>query len=205
MSERASDQIWGGGKRLALDWLPFALTFALARDRRVGAWEQVGMRRVNGLPERLHYPLWVVMQAGTAGAPVVAGGLALATGRPALARRLTTSGLAAYVLAKWVKRLIRRGRPGELVTGVLIRGRPASGHGYVSGHAAVSMALGSEAVALLRKASRPLPVVGAAVVAVGRVYVGAHLPLDAVGGAALGWAISRTAHEVEHRFGGCRV
>ena len=179
--------------------MPFGITLVLAHDSQVRLWEHTANRLVNRLPEPLHYPLWVVMQSGTAGAPVVAGGVALAAGRPAGAVRLTASGVSAYVLAKAVKRVVGRGRPGELVAGVVTRGRPATGGGYVSGHAAVSMALAVDAVALVPRWARPLPVVGASVVALARVYVGAHLPLDVLGGAALGWAISRTGHFVRTR------
>ncbi|MGH8859968.1 MAG: phosphatase PAP2 family protein [Jatrophihabitantaceae bacterium] len=187
--------------RIALAWLPFTATLASARSRRVGNWEHVTTRRLNRLPEVLHRPLWLVMQSGTAGAPVVAGGVALALGRPALAVRLAGSGITAYVLAKGVKRAVRRGRPGELVVGIRIRGRPATGSGYVSGHAAVSMALAAEMLPACTSPARALPLATASVVAVARVYVGAHLPLDAVGGAALGWAISRTVAEVRGRAG----
>lgn len=187
----------GAVKRVALAWLPFVVTLVLARGRRVYAWEHATTRRLNQLPEALNYPLWLVMQAGTAGAPLVAGGVAVAAGKPTLARRLTTAGVASYLLAKGVKRVVRRGRPGDLVAGVTIRGRPATGQGYVSGHAAVSMALASEAVGLLPPAARLLPIAGASTVGMARVYVGAHLPLDALGGAALGWAVSRTGRELE--------
>lgn len=187
------------GARLAAVWLPFAATVVLARDRRVGTWEHVAMRRLNRLPDGLHCPLWVLMQTGTAGTPVAAGGVALAAGRPALAARLTTSGLSAYLLAKGMKRVVGRGRPADLIVGIGIRGRPATGGGFVSGHAAVSMALATQVLPVLGGAARSLPVAGAAVVALARVYVGAHLPLDALGGAALGWAISRTGRELERR------
>jgi membrane-associated phospholipid phosphatase len=190
--------------RVAAIWLPFVATFVLARGAPVKNWEQATNRRLNALPDVLHYPLWVVMQCGTAGAPAVAGGLALAAGRPASAGRLTTYGMSAYLLAKTVKRVVGRGRPGELVPGVVIRGHPASGGGYVSGHAAVAMALAVEAVPLVPRRARPLPILGASVVAVARVYVGAHLPLDALGGAALGSAISATGYELGRRRGPAR-
>lgn len=189
----------GAVKRLGSAWLPFAITLVAAHSRRVGAWEHVVTRRLNRLPEVLNAPLWVVMQTGAGGAPLVAGGTAAVAGRPEFARGLVGSGLSAYLLAKGVKRVVRRGRPAELVTGVRIRGRPASGHGYVSGHAAVSMALATEAFPRLAATARPLPLAGASVVALARIYVGAHLPLDALGGAALGWAVSRTRSQLLDR------
>jgi membrane-associated phospholipid phosphatase len=188
-------------RRIGLAWLPFVATLVPARSHRIGRWERVSTLRLNQMPETLNLPLWVVMQAGTAGAPVIAGATALAGGRPDVARRLSGSGLTAYVLAKCVKRVVRRGRPGELLVGIRIRGRPATGGGYVSGHAAVATALAVEALPLCAGAVRSIPVGVATVVAVARVYVGAHLPLDALGGAALGWAVSRTAFELRRRSG----
>ena len=76
-----------------------------------------------------------------------------------------------------------------LVAGTRCRGAQAAGLGYLSGHAAVSAALASAALPHLGRRGRTavllaLPVVGAA-----RMHVGAHLPLDVVGGAALGVAV----------------
>lgn len=183
---------------LAADWAPFCLTLIAVGDRRVGRCEGAAFQQVNRLPEVWHGPLWGVMQLGTAGAPLVLGGLGTLAGQPVLGRRLACSGVLAYLAAKGVKRVVRRGRPAELVPAVRVRGRPASGGGFVSGHAAVSMALAAEVCAQAPAPARALPLLGAAVVSLARVYVGAHLPLDVVGGAALGWAVSRTRLSWQH-------
>jgi membrane-associated phospholipid phosphatase len=185
-------------KRVVLVWLPFATTLAGIRSRRFDEWEHAVSRHMNRLPEALHRPVWLAMQAGTLGAPAMAGGVALLAGRPALAGRFIGSGFSAYLLARGVKRVVRRGRPAELIVGIRVRGRPAAGTGYVSGHAAVSMALATEAAVVLKAGARPVPYIAAGVVALARLYVGAHLPMDALGGAALGWAVSRTAAELWH-------
>jgi undecaprenyl-diphosphatase len=73
---------------------------------------------------------------------------------------------------------------------VVIRGAEAHGRGFVSGHAAVVTALLAVAWPALGRRGR---IAGTAVVAAvswSRVYVGAHLPLDVVGGAALGLAVA---------------
>jgi len=85
-----------------------------------------------------------------------------------------------------VKRIVGRGRPATLLTDLRVRGRGPSGGGFPSGHAAVATALAASAFARSRPAAR-LSLTGlAAIVGVARVYVGAHLPLDVLGGAALG-------------------
>jgi membrane-associated phospholipid phosphatase len=179
-------------RRVALIWAPFLGSAAATRSRSVRMYEYRGTRRLNALPDRLHAPVWTVMQAGSFGAPIAAAAAAAAARKPQLAIRLARSGLAAYFLAKAVKRLMRRGRPAAVITGLRIRGRPASGDGFVSGHAAVSMALAGEAYRWFGRPAWPLPVIVAPLIGTARVYVGAHLPLDVVGGAALGGAVCAT-------------
>ncbi len=88
---------------------------------------------------------------------------------------------------KVVKHLIGRGRPSDHLDGVNVRGRPQSGLGYPSGHSAVAAALAVVGGRVF-PAHRSLLGGVAAAVALMRVYVGAHFPLDAVGGVGLGAA-----------------
>src|SRR5205085_6603657 len=69
------------------------------------------------------------------------------------------------------------------------RGPDAVGLGYLSGHAGVAVALGAAALPRLGPAARVLTLTAIPAVGLSRVYVGAHLPLDIAGGAALGLAI----------------
>jgi glycosyltransferase 2 family protein len=157
----------------------------LRRDR-IGRREQRAFRLVNNLPDGLYVGVWPVMQLGALAAAPATAAVALAAGNRPLAVRLVSGGTAAWALAKVVKRVVRRGRPMALLVGVHTRGREATGLGYLSGHTAVAVALAAAAWPHLGAGGRRAALGLASTVGLARVYVGAHLPLDVAGGAALG-------------------
>lgn len=158
-----------------------------ARTHQVTALDEQVFRTVDGFPDAIQVPGWVVMQAGSLGAVIASTAGALAVKRHDTALRFAVAGGAMWIGAKGAKHLIGRGRPADHLEGVVIRGRKQSGLGYPSGHAAVSAAL---AVVASRTWPRASPALGAvaAVTAFMRVYDGAHFPSDVVGGAAAGIA-----------------
>ncbi len=133
--------------------------------------------------------VWPVMQLGNALVVPASALLAAAFRRWWLAVELLVAGVGTYLLAKVVKGWVPRGRPSGLLTDVVIRGAEAHGRGFVSGHAATLAALATVAWPWLGRGGRIAVVVLVVVVCLTRVYVGAHLPLDVVGGAALGIAV----------------
>ena len=106
-----------------------------------------------------------------------------------LAAGLTVAGVACWILGKVVKDFVGRGRPGALLEDVILRRSHAGGGGYVSGHAAVVFALATVLHPYLTRRWRIVSWTLAVLVSLARVYVGAHLPLDCIGGAAMGCAI----------------
>jgi undecaprenyl-diphosphatase len=153
--------------------------------------EARAFRLVNDLPDVPFAVVWLPMQLGNfliVPAAALAALLVLGFRRPRLAIELALAGVGVYLLAKQVKHFVQRGRPDTVLDDVIIRGAHPTGLGYTSGHIAVVTALAVLAAPWLPRWGRWL--VGAAVVAVflARMYVGAHLPLDMVGGAALGLA-----------------
>jgi undecaprenyl-diphosphatase len=133
-----------------------------------------------------YFVVWAGMQFGNLFViPVVAAAATVAR-RPRLGASLLVAGAAMYFASKWVKSRIKRGRPPALIGDVVIRGAAPHGLGFVSGHAAVATALALVAWPWFGRRGKTIVVAGAVFVAFARVYVGAHLPLDVVGGAALG-------------------
>jgi membrane-associated phospholipid phosphatase len=170
----------------------------LHRDR-IGRREQRAFRVVNGLPDGLFRPAWTVMQLGALGAAPATAGAALVAGNRTLAIRLASGGTVAWALAKVVKHVVRRGRPNVLLGSVRCRGQEASGLGYLSGHAAVATALAAAAFPHVGGRGRRLALGLASLVGLSRIYVGAHLPLDVAGGAALGLLVDGACSGLRRR------
>jgi len=178
------------GRQIALGIAGVAMSALPVRRGGLGRREARTFRAVNGLPEWLFPPTWVLMQLGNFNAAPAAAVVAWSTGRPRLAVRLLEAGTATWVLAKVTKRVARRGRPASFLPDIHHRGKEAKGLGYLSGHSGVSMALAATALPHVGTRARPVVVALVPVVGLARLYVGAHLPLDVVGGAALGLAVS---------------
>ncbi len=168
---------------------------AIVRSRRVGLFETDVFRLVNDLPKAVYGPMVGVMQAGALAAVPVAAGAALVARRPRLARDLGAAGAAAWLVAKLAKDVVGRGRPGSLLEGVVMRGGTAAvGLGFPSEHVAVAAAMATAAGPHLGRHGRRAAWGVVGLVGVGRMYVGAHLPVDIVGGLVLGWIIGALLH-----------
>jgi glycosyltransferase 2 family protein len=141
----------------------------------------------NELPQGYHAFVWPLMQYGTFITIPLLALIAFAFRRFRLGWALLLAGTSVYLLALLVKQTVERGRPGWLLKGVEERERfGAESLGFPSGHAAVAAALTVVVAVHLSKRWAIAAIVLASVVMFGRMYVGAHLPLDLVGGAALG-------------------
>ncbi len=109
----------------------------------VPAWEESLFNTIYGLPDWLEPVLWAPMQLGSVLAPLVvaaASWLAWRRWRPSVGA--IVAGIGGWWLAKGIKELVDRGRPGTLLEDLELRaGAPTDGLGFLSGHATVAFAL----------------------------------------------------------------
>jgi undecaprenyl-diphosphatase len=194
------------GRRLRVALLATGLTVLAAgmvvvRHGTVTPLERDLFRAVNGLPDALYPVVWPVLQLGAVLVGPLVALAAIATGR----RRLAVAAVVATILKlgaeRVVKALVSRSRPGTSIgSDIHARGDVhLTGESFVSGHAALVAALAVVATPYLPVRRRAVPWLLAAGVAVGRVYVGAHNPLDVVCGAALGVVIGLVADTLTRR------
>jgi glycosyltransferase 2 family protein len=180
--------------RLVIALAVLLVSIKLVNRNHIDELEVDAFRLVNDLPGVLYPLVWVVMQLGNVLVVPVLAGVAALTRRFRLAVNLAVAGFGCYLLARLVKDLIHRGRPSQYLPDVNLHGPAATGLGYISGHAAVAVALASVASPYLGRRTRRVAWTLATVVCLSRVYVGAHLPLDVIGGAAVGFAVGAVVH-----------
>jgi len=157
------------------------------REQRVFQW-------INGWPDWLLPVLWVPMQLGN----LVVGALwglasAWAVGRWDIAIATMVAVPLKLVAERVIRhrlgdRLAARQRPATSVPGARRRGGdvPVSGPSFPSGHVIMVTTIGIVIAAGIWPTFSWAPLLAIAAVMVGRVYVGAHNPLDVVCGLGVG-------------------
>ena len=173
------------------------LTIATAIARNpLPTWEEETFKWLHDVPAWVDHVLWLPMQLGSAWAPIVTAAVAYGLTK---SWRPTTGALVAgwggWWLAKVIKEWVDRGRPYEEIGPENVRDSALQdGLGFVSGHATVAFACAAILSPYLPRRWCVAVYLLAALVALSRVVIGAHLPLDAIGGACLGLILAWVWH-----------
>jgi undecaprenyl-diphosphatase len=170
----------------------FAVCAVIAADGRVGPIERALFHAVNGLPDWLYQPMLLFQYLGVLAMPLVVALGALVFRRWRLAAALVLVVPLKLATERLVKLLVQRERPGTTVGDAVLRGVHPAGLSFVSGHAIITFAIAGLLALVLPRRWAVVAFVLATLNAVARVYLGAHNPLDVVGGAAVGLAIAAT-------------
>jgi undecaprenyl-diphosphatase len=168
----------------------FALSAVIVADGRVGPAERAVFHAVNGLPDWLYLPMLLFQYLGVLAMPLVVAVGALVFRRWRLAASLVLVVPLKLAAERVAKLLVERERPGTTVPDAVLHGVPSAGLSFVSGHAIITFAIAGLLVLVLPRRWGIAVLVLATLNAVARVYLGAHNPLDVVGGAAIGLAIA---------------
>jgi membrane-associated phospholipid phosphatase len=162
----------------------------VVRDGTVGSVELSVFHAVNGLPDALTPVMNAAQLLGVlAIGPVVAlVALLLRRWRLAIAALLVTAGKLLGERTVW--EIVQRSRPGRTISDAIVRGNtPERGISFVSGHVVLVTGLAWVITPYLRGRWRIVPWLVVAFVSLARVYLGAHAPLDVVGGVGLGLVV----------------
>jgi undecaprenyl-diphosphatase len=174
-----------------------AASVNVARRPAIGAREAGVFHAVNGLPGWLYWFLWLPMQLGNLVVGTLVGlGVAWVVGDWWVAAGVVIATFAKLSTEKLVRRemadyLSVRQRPGTSQVDAILRGAdvPSSGMSFPSGHVILVAAIGAVVAPSLPAAWWWVPILLTFLVMFGRVFVGAHNPLDVTAGLGTGLAI----------------
>ncbi|HEY2428280.1 MAG TPA: phosphatase PAP2 family protein, partial [Acidimicrobiales bacterium] len=137
-------------------------------------------RLINQLPTPLNAPLLGVMQLGALAAVPVVATAALVAGRHRMAAMIAVAGAAAWGVAKFMQWLVDEEPARFRISRVLLHGNVARAPGlaFPASHVAVASAVVIVAAPYIGRPTRRVAWLVVGLIAVARIYVGLHLPID---------------------------
>lgn len=166
--------------------LVLTLTTLIAAASHMSALERLLFDVVYVTLEPLRQLLLLVTQLGSPAMWLVSVVVAFAATYRRLAVQLLLGGGLALFVTVILKSLVARSRPFDLVDTITHYDRLATGFGYPSGHTAMAVCLAVTLWPVFPRAGRWALVTVAGLVAISRIGIGVHAPLDIIGGLCIG-------------------
>lgn len=141
---------------------------------------------VYNVPEILRLPTYILTQLGSVGALAMAVVVAFVCGRKKMSVMLLISGVLATLAASATKMLVARPRPAGVLPDVMVHFDYVDGFGFPSGHTAIATAVALTLMPFVKKQYQVLLWILIIGVALSRMILGAHVPLDLIGGFCIG-------------------
>lgn len=175
-------------------WVGLALFFSsmlLASSQNFYSWEESWLKAIYNLPGFFTPAFQVVTLLGSVWGVLATLLFLKWRKKPKLALTEVVAVAAAYLLSLVFKILISRPRPAEVIEGIAAR-EVFSGlsFGFPSAHAAISTVLALTVLPALPGKWKWLVPLWIVLVALSRLHLGVHVPLDVIGGFGLGLAVT---------------
>jgi undecaprenyl-diphosphatase len=188
---RRSERL-GAALALAVAVAVLALCMLIVSSGKVSQLEKDVFHVINGLPDFLRPIMWVFQLAGLLFIPLLVAVVAAIFRKWWLALCLVLAvPVKLFFEHDVVKKMVDRQRPGTSIchgveTCGNFRGVPLKGESFVSGHAIITALVVTLLFLYLPRAGRVAVITIAILNGIARIYLGAHNPLDIVGGLAVG-------------------
>jgi glycosyltransferase 2 family protein len=173
--------------QLVLASVLFLASAVFVHDKPMTSPELYIFNVVYNLPAMFTPVFLVITQLGNVYMLLFLGFLMLIKRFYQIALRLFFTGTLAYLLTGVAKDLVGRARPDEFISDLVYRDTLIRGSGFPSGHSAMATAIALTISLYLPpkyKWLAPVTIIG---VGLSRIHLGAHGPMDVVGGIAIGW------------------
>lgn len=165
--------------------LLFLITTIFANRPTIGGLEEAIFNVIYRLPSLLTPPFIAITMLGSIVTALLIALVFVFLKRFDIALRIAAAALLARLLVELLKNWVERGRPETFFPEVSQR-ITANGFGFPSGHAAVSAAAGLTLALYAPRQYRRWIIWGFVLVGCSRIFLGVHLPLDIIGGWAVG-------------------
>jgi len=172
----------------------FVMAAAEAHKHILTGWNSSLLEAIYGWPYSLTPLFLIVTTLGSSWIAITAVVIAWLQRLHVLAIKLFVNGLVTFIAVRSIKLFIAQSRPAGLLDGINPRDPLASGYGFPSGHTTMVTVLGLTLLPYLPRRYYWTVPVAIGMVALSRIYLGVHSPLDVLGGMLLGLIIVSLQH-----------